>query len=147
MSRRLTLASVLLLIVGVWGVFEGFTALFYPEFFLSTRMNEMNENLIHPDLSSINEYSPNLMDFMVFNNRAFGLYAMVGSLFLCVVSLVPYRNGEKWAWYVMLIIGGINIFGTLTLNYIGVTSQAPITIIMAALWIIGITIPAKEIQM
>jgi len=59
--------------------------------------------------------------------------------------LIPYRKGEKWSWYSLLIIGGLYIAGMLILTYVGMSSHALVSIIMALLWIVGLALPAKEI--
>jgi len=73
------------------------------------------------------------------------------ALIFSVVSLVPYRKGEKWAWFTALGIGGLTILGQLVLIYIGVEKVIspsyllPLAIIMVILWIVGLALPAKEI--
>ncbi len=80
-----------------------------------------------------------------------GLYMLSTALIFSVVSLVPYRKGEKWAWYTVLGIGGLTILGQLTLIYIGVEKVVsasyllPLAIIIAILWMVGLALPAKEI--
>jgi len=39
-----------------------------------------------------------------------GMVMLLASLLLCVITLIPYRKGEKWAWYALLVIGGF-LFG------------------------------------
>lgn len=147
MSRSLNVASALLFILGVWLSIFGVWALFLSEGHLSTSMTFLNERLrAAPTFSQIRDFSQNLLDFMTYLNRWFGLYRMSFGLFFCVTALIPYRKGEKWAWYAMLVIGGINMFGTLALTYIGLeVSSAGGNITSFILWIVGLALPAKEI--
>ena len=46
-------------------------------------------------------------DFMIYVNQFYGLEKLIGGLFFCVISLIPYRKAEKWAWYAILVVGGI----------------------------------------
>jgi len=72
-------------------------------------------------------------------------------LIFCVVSLIPYRKGEKWAWYTASGTGGLTLLRQLILVYIGVARVIapsyllPLAIIMVILWIVGLALPAKEI--
>lgn len=76
---------------------------------------------------------------------------MILALFWSVIALIPYRKGEKWAWYAMLGIGAIFASGTLIINYIGVTRGlwpsfwVALSIIWLILWGVGLALPAKEI--
>ena len=145
MSRSLMVAVVLLLIFGGWGVMEGVMALFSPEFYLEMWIPMIDEGLRPPPVSEISALGQNLLEFMTFTTQMLGLVMLLATLLLCVITLIPYRKGEKWSWYALLVIGGIYVFGVLILTYIGMTSHAPVTIIMALLWIVGIVLPAKEI--
>jgi len=144
-SRSLMVAVVLLLIFGGWGVMEGVMSLFSPELYLETWITMIDEGLRPPPVSEISALGQNLLEFMTFTTQMLGLVMLLASLLLCVITLIPYRKGEKWSWYALLVIGGIYVFGVLILTYIGMTSHAPVTIIMALLWIVGIVLPAKEI--
>jgi hypothetical protein len=73
------------------------------------------------------------------------------ALIFCVISLIPYRKGEKWAWYTAFGTGGLAILGQLILIYIGVAGAIsasyllPLAMLMVILWIFGLALPAKEI--
>ncbi len=145
MSRKLDVASALLFIFGVWLLLEGLMALLSTEWYLDAWIGMMNEDFRPPNVSDIEALGQNLLAFMTFTTHSYGFYALFGSLLFCVVSLIPYRKGEKWAWYAMLVTGGIMSFGVLLGTYIGMTSHLPVTLILVILWIVGIALPAKEI--
>lgn len=138
------IAVVLLLIFGGWGAMEGVMALSSPEYYLEMWIPMMNEELRPPTVSEINALGQNLLKFMTFTTQMQGMVMLLASLLLCAITLIPYRKGEKWSWYAMLVIGGIYVSGVLALTYIGMASHAPVSIIMASLWLIGIALPAKE---
>jgi hypothetical protein len=138
-------AVVLLLVFGGWGLLEGVMALFSPEYYLEMWIPMMNEELRPATVSEISALGQNLLEFMTFTTQMLGLAMLFACLLLCVIVLVPYRKGAKWSWYAMVVIGGIYILGALTLTYIGMTSHAPVSIVMALLWIVGVALPAKEI--
>ena len=145
MSRRLNVASALLVIIGILLLFEGLMALFLPETTLGDWIPGMNEELRPPTVSEIRGLGQNLLDFMTYKIQWFGLVVLFFSLLWIVISLIPYRKGEKWAWYSMLVIGGFTVFGSFVLSYIGETSQAPVFLVLVILWIVALALPAKEI--
>jgi hypothetical protein len=78
-----------------------------------------------------------------------GFYLLSCGLFFTPIALIPFRRGERWAWYTALIAGGIALVGQLSLGLIA-GSSVPLFDIAAAgvlvvLWIAGISLPAKEI--
>ena len=147
MSRlsRVNVATVLLLILGGWFVLESLMMLFSPESYLDMWIPMMNEELLPPTVSEIGALGQNLLEFMTFTTQMLGLVAMFASLLFLIITLIPYRKEEKWAWYTMLCIGGFYMVGAFILTYIGMTSHAPVSVVMVLLWIVGLALPAKEI--
>lgn len=147
MSRlsRIDVASALLIIIGIWFVLESLILLFSPEWYLDMWITTLNEELRPPTVSEISALGQNLLEFITFTTQMLGLAVLFASLLFCVIYLIPYRKGEKWAWFAMLVIGGIYMFGFLIFTYIGMTANAPVNIVMVLLWIVGLALPAKEI--
>jgi small neutral amino acid transporter SnatA (MarC family) len=61
----------------------------------------------------------------------------------------PYKKGEKWSWFAILVTGCI-LWGSLigyklVIGYFQLSLSSMTFIVGALLFIIGITIPAKEI--
>lgn len=145
MSKSLMVGVALLLIFGGWGAMEGTMALFSPEYYLEMWIPMMNEELRPATISEISALGQNILEFMTYTTQMFGLCMLFATLLFLAIALVPYRKGEKWSWYAMLVIGGIYVVGMLTFTYIGMTSHALVTIVMTLLWIVGLALPAKEI--
>ncbi len=78
-----------------------------------------------------------------------GFYLFGCGLFFTPIVLIPFRKGEKWAWYTALIAGGIALVGQLILVYIAGSALAsvflPVSIILVIFWIAGIALSSKEI--
>ena len=78
-----------------------------------------------------------------------GFYLFGCGLFFTPIALVPFRRGEKWAWYTALIAGGIALLGQLALVYMAGAALdsmfLPASTILVVLWAIGIAISAREI--
>ena len=146
MSRNLNVGSAWLSVLGIFFVFGGIV-----EAFSLVPSEFSEEELLGVTLSQIRDFSPKLVDSMELAVQTRGLYMLLFGLFWSVISLVPYRNGEKWAWYALLVIGGIFVAGWLIVSYTGVTtgllpsSSIPVTIILLILWMVGLALPAREI--
>lgn len=144
MSRNLNIGAALLFIYGIWGVFEGLMSSLMGEWYLENWMAMMNEEFLPPTISEIRVFSPELLDFMLFVTQTYGLFVLFGSLLFCIVALIPYRKGEKWAWYAMLVTGAI-VTGASIIMITHMTAHATVSIILIILWIAGLALPAKEI--
>jgi hypothetical protein len=101
----------LLFIVGILGLITALQEILTASF--------VDEGLIGVTASQISAFSPNVMDKITLLHQFSGVYLMGMGLFFCILSLLPFRKGEKWAWYVMLAIGALSLFSQLTLVYIG----------------------------
>ena len=144
MSRNLNIGAALLFIYGIWGVFEGLMSSLLGEWYLENWMAMMNEEFLPPTISEIRVFSPKLLDFMLFVTQTYGLFILFGSILFCIVALIPYRKGEKWAWYATLVTGAI-VTGASIIMITHMTSHAIVSIIMIIIWIAGLALPAKEI--
>jgi hypothetical protein len=78
-----------------------------------------------------------------------GFYLFGCGLFFIPIALIPFRKGEKWAWYTALIAGGIALIGQTILVYnAGSAMDAvflPTSVVLVILWIVGIALAAIEI--
>ena len=137
MSRKLGTGAGLLFICGFISLFFGS----YSTFSLSTIMIS-NEDLLGMPITEIQELNPKLVDYIERYHQLYGLYLLSFGLFLCIVSLKPYRNGEKWAWYSTLIIGGVTFLGTLLLSRKMVAVR--LTLLLIVLWVAALALPAQE---
>ena len=107
--------------------------------------------LVGVSVDEIRELSPKLMDTISLAIQVRGLYLLIFALCWAIISLVPFRKGEKWAWFALLIIGGIWLFGYLFLVNAGVESGIYLSswltpgIVWVLLWIVGLVLSAKDI--
>jgi hypothetical protein len=78
-----------------------------------------------------------------------GFYLFGCGLFFTPIALIPFRKGEKWAWYTALGAGGIALIGQLVLVYlVGSALDSaflPASLLLVILWAIGIALPAKQV--
>jgi hypothetical protein len=84
---------------------------------------------------------PVYAEMYMITKKLVGAMIAVSSTLMILVNHYSYRKGERWSWYALLIAGAL-LWGTL----IGYLAPSVVTFVVgAALWIIGITLPAKEI--
>jgi len=142
LSRILNVASGLLVILGMIDVFSGLSHLFMPADATSEWLVVTGVELA---VSEIRDFSPGLLDSIVLKMQWYGVYALSYGLMTCVIALIPYRKGERWAWYSILVVGAISVSVLLGLTYTGLPSMLPIVSLAVILWIAGLALPAKEI--
>ena len=147
MSRRVNVASGLLFAVAIVPVLGGLFMTFSP-----ASSEFADEELLGISVSQIRDFSPELVDTIELAVQTRGIYLLTIGLFWAVISLIPYRRGEKWAWYTMLGTGAVFLAGYLYVDYVGVVTLdvyqsifLTMGIIWLILWIVGLALPAKEI--
>jgi hypothetical protein len=78
-----------------------------------------------------------------------GFYLFGCGLFFTPIALIPFRKGEKWAWYTALGAGGIALVGQLILVYLAGSAMdaifLPASAMLVALWAIAIGLSATQI--
>jgi len=91
--------------------------------------------------------SPKPAEMYLITKRLFGIEILLISLLIILITQKSFSRAEKWSWYALLI-AGIMLWGSL-LGYrivIGYIAPSIVTFIIGiVLFIIGITLPAKEI--
>lgn len=139
MSKVLTVASALIFITAVMGVVLGLIMLF---------LAPWEGEVFGVTASQVNTFNPLLMEKITLLIRFHGLYLFGLALTLCFISLVPFRRGEKWAWYLTLIIFGFSLIAQLILVYLGYNVMAafylPSSVLLVILWALGLVLPVKE---
>lgn len=88
-----------------------------------------------------------MVELYIITKKMIGLMLCGIAIAIVIITHYGYKEGEKWAWFTLLIVGGIPwatfIIYKIIIGYIGVSM---ITFALgAALYVIGIALPAKEI--
>jgi hypothetical membrane protein len=77
-----------------------------------------------------------------------GFYLFSVGLFFTPIILIPFRKGEKWAWYTTLVAAGFALIGQMILVYNAGSALAefylPASAVLVILWIVGLLLPVKE---
>ena len=106
--------------------FLGFTGQSYAEFLVS---------------------NPLQAEIYMITKKLLGVTLLLTGILVVIITRKSYSKGEKWSWYALLITG-VMLWGSL-IGYrvvIGYVAPSIITFVIGAtLFVIGITLPAKEI--
>ena len=89
---------------------------------------------------------PTYATFYIITKKLIGFMIVTVSIPAMFISHVGYSKREKWAWYALLITGGL-LWCTLIgyRVYIGYTGGSMITFILGlVLWLIGLLVPIKD---
>jgi len=91
--------------------------------------------------------NPKPAEIYIITKKLWGITMFLTSLLMILITRKSYSKAEKWSWYALLI-AGIMLWGSL-IGYrivIGYVAPSIVTFIIgAALFVIGIVLPAKEI--
>ena len=91
--------------------------------------------------------SPKPAELYIITKKLFGVILLLISLLIILITQKSYSRAEKWSWYALLTAGSI-LWGSL-IGYrivIGYLAPSIVTFIIgAALFVIGIALPAKAI--
>ena len=91
--------------------------------------------------------SPLEAEIYMVTKKLLGVFLLLIGILIVMITRKSYSKGEKWSWYALLITGAM-LWGSL-IGYrvvIGYVAPSIITFVIgAALFVIGVTLPAKEI--
>ena len=139
MNRRMHVASAFLCIFGGFGLIQGLWAVFFPKQAIDAIATMLGEEL----------QSPTIVHYYLC--QTFGLFSTLGSVVFIVISLIPFRKKEKWAWYTILVVGILMISASIILYVQDISNSTTLVNSFYTLsWLIaclilGLGIPAKQI--
>jgi hypothetical protein len=101
------------------------------------------QNLIGQSLSSFNSSHPSEAAAMTYLFHGFGLAALGLGVFTIAVSYVPYRKGEKWAWYIIWYLPIILFLATIA-NYADGGQSWPLDLVLLIVALAGLLLPYRK---
>jgi hypothetical protein len=132
-------AAVVILIIGhVFAGIYSLTAIIIPGVMLKSTF----EAVTGKTLDSVQDAG--YLKVTLNRYRTAGLYALTTTIFGFFVLFVGFRRAQKWAWWTLLVGGGIALLWGLV-NYIVVGSKLHILLqaVVMAIFLVGILIPIK----
>ena len=124
--KKLNAAAILMCIIGAFGVFQGIWAIAATESF-----TEMWAEMMGTTASE--------SAVLTMAVKFYAVYHFIALALLAVVAVIPLRRAEKWAWFSILVFGGIGLgFGiALWAPYF------PFMYVLFAMWIAALALSAK----
>jgi len=136
-------ASKFMLVMAVYALVMSLTWIFLTELiFVSDFLGYTGQSY-----SDFLASSPKPAEIYMITKKLLGVTLSLISLLIIIINQKSYRRAEKWSWYTLLI-AGIVLWGSLIGYRIVIGYLAPSIvsfIIGAALFVVGITLPAREI--
>ena len=123
--KKLTAAAILMCINAAYGVFEGVWALAATGGFIQEWARMMGTTV---GGSAV----------LTMAVQFFGIYHFIALASLAIIAVIPLRRAEKWAWFTILILGGIGMGFGIALWF----QYAPFMYILLAMWIAALALSA-----
>ncbi len=140
MGKAIYIGLALLFVTVIIGLVVALQYLFMPPF---------DENLLGSSLDQIRAFNPNVLNTLILNARLSGLYLLTTVLLGAFVVALPFRKGEKWAWYATLVVIGIGVCAQLWFVYdagsLMLSYTLPVAVVLVLLWAVGLAVSAIEI--
>jgi hypothetical protein len=124
--KKLNTAAILMCIIGAFGVFQGIWVLVSTEGF-TREWAEM--------MGTIAKESAVLTLAVQF----YAIYHFIALGLLAVMAVIPLRRAERWAWFSILIFGGIGLWFGIALW----APYAPFMYAIFAMWIAALALSAQ----
>jgi hypothetical protein len=137
----LKVAVVILVIMLAYGGVYSLMNIFVPKAPLKSAF----ESATGKTLDSIAGADAHYLKALVMSQRYMGVYALCTTIAGLFVLFAAFSKAKKWAWWNMLIVGGIIwLWGLIYSAAIGSTMNLVMHIIGIVLLILGLIIPIKE---
>ena len=141
-SKSLKASWILLLIVSCVVIIFALMTLFAPKEFSANDF----QSFTGQQLSDFKASNPQVFSYMSMGAFEGGIYLLLAGISAVFLTLFAYRKGEKWAWYLALILNTIGWGGAIRANlYTGDMITVVIGIVFLAIAYVGIAIGAKTI--
>jgi hypothetical protein len=126
--KKLNAAAILMCIIGVFGVFQGIWVLVSTEGFTQMWAEMMGTTAKESAVLTL------AVQF-------YAIYHFIALVLLAVVAVIPLRRAEKWAWFSILVFGGIGLGFGIALW----APYAPFMYVFFAMWVAALALSAKPI--
>jgi hypothetical protein len=141
-SKVKKVSWILLVIVACVGMIIGLMVLFVPHVIVA---NEFQLFTGHQwsDFKTVNPQVSSYISIVLFE---IGFFALAVGMSILLVTLFAYRKGEKWAWYLLLIINTLAWGAAIRSNiYTGDMAVMVVCIVFLVIGYIALAIGAKSV--
>ncbi len=133
-------AWLILLALGLLWLVVGIVAVFQPEGIFEADAQSVTD----VPWSELKASSPAVSNFVIFVYGQMGLLKISWSFFVIVITLTGYRRGERWAWYIMLLVPVLLVSDAFfSVFYIGDINQVLQFVPITAITMLGLLLPYR----
>ena len=126
--KKLNAAAILMCLIGAFGAFQGIWVLVSTNGFTLEWAEMMG--------STVSESA-----VLTLAVQFYAIYHFIALALLAVVAVIPLRRAEKWAWFSILVFGGIGLGFGIALW----APYAPFMYIFFAMWVAALALSAQPI--
>lgn len=100
-----------------------------------------------PKLSDVESWNADVATAIRARRATASAYAAGWSLLLLIVTLVPYRRGERWAWWAILAATAIPLALTLLrVPMLGTNLGAATALVQAGVLVLGLLLDVRRLR-
>jgi len=141
-TKAFKVSWILLVIVTSILAVLGLLLTFSPPFFLTSEF----ELYTGQKLADFAESNPQAYSFLMLEESEMGIFLFTIGIFTLLITLVSYRKGHKWAWYLLLICMTLTGGGVIGFNIpTGDMSVILMPAILLVIGYVGLAIGAKAL--
>jgi len=141
-SKALQVSWILLVIVMAVHIVAGLISLLFPQLFIEGKFHLMTGQ----QWSDFMVSSPKVSSYIYILSSAEGLFVFVSGTATLFIILFAYRKGERWSWFILLILTTIGHVGSIRENlYVGDMNTVIVDIIMIVIVYGALAIASKSI--
>ena len=126
--KKLNVAAILICIIGAFGVFQFVWGIAATEGFIQAWAEMMGTTASESAVLTV---------AVLF----YAVYHFIALALLAVLAVIPLRRAEKWAWFSILVFGGIGLGFGIALW----APYAPYMYVFLAMWAAALALSAKPI--
>jgi hypothetical protein len=124
--KKLNAAAILICINAAYAVFEGIWALAATESYIQEWAAMMGTTATESAV-------------LTMAVQFFGVYHLGAIVSLAIIAVIPLRRAERWAWFTILVLGGIGLGWGVALW----APYFPFIYLFVAMWIAALALSAK----
>ncbi len=141
-TKAFKISWILLVIVLCIAIILALILTFTPTFFITSEF----ELFTGQTLADFAESNPKAYSFLLLEDSEMGIFLFALSLITLLITLIPYRKREKWAWYLVVISVTLTAVATVGFNIpTGDMSVIMMSAILTLIAYVGLAIGAKSI--
>jgi len=137
-TKRIKYCSILLLVILAVGCLAGVA------YIAATTLMPYHLEYIGMSSADIQNFNPKLRNLIVGLIKMVGVYALLFHLSGIIITLIPFRQAERWAWITLFTLGLFDFITMLAATfYVGAWIKWGI-LVLAALFLVAMLVPVRD---